>query len=55
MYSVNIHTCIPEVPPYGRREAWQNSPEGWPQAETFDGWLSSQQVAQYYGSQTPVH
>jgi predicted dithiol-disulfide oxidoreductase (DUF899 family) len=40
--------------PYGRREAWQDSPEGWPQAETFDGWLTSQQVAQYYGTRTPV-
>lgn len=35
--------------PYGRREAWQDSPEGWPQADTFDGWLGSQDVARLYG------
>ena len=35
--------------PYGRREAWQDSPEGWPQTDTFDGWLSSKDVARLYG------
>lgn len=35
--------------PYGRQEPWQESPEGWPQRETFDGWLSSQDVARLYG------
>lgn len=35
--------------PYGRQEAWQDSPDGWPQSETFDGWLSSHDVARLYG------
>ncbi len=35
--------------PYGRQESWQDSPDGWPQRETFDGWLSSQDVARLYG------
>lgn len=35
--------------PYGRREVWQDSPEGWPQSDTFDGWLSSHDVARLYG------
>jgi predicted dithiol-disulfide oxidoreductase (DUF899 family) len=39
-----------DVLPYGRRESWQDSPDGWPQSETFDGWLSSQDVARLYGS-----
>jgi predicted dithiol-disulfide oxidoreductase (DUF899 family) len=36
--------------PYGRQEPWQDSPEGWPQNETFDGWLSSQKIAALYGA-----
>jgi predicted dithiol-disulfide oxidoreductase (DUF899 family) len=36
--------------PFGRQESWQDSPEGWPQSDTFDGWLSSQQVAELYGA-----
>lgn len=36
--------------PYGRQESWQDSPAGWPQSDTFDGWLSSQQVAALYGA-----
>lgn len=35
--------------PYGRQEPWQDSPEGWPQAETFDGWQTSQDIARLYG------
>ena len=38
-----------DVLPYGRREKWQDSPAGWPQTDTFDGWLSSQKVAELYG------
>ncbi|WP_299301607.1 DUF899 family protein [uncultured Brachybacterium sp.] len=38
-----------DVLPYGRQEAWQDSPEGWPQSETYDGWLSSEEVAALYG------
>ncbi|WP_019181310.1 DUF899 domain-containing protein [Microbacterium yannicii] len=36
--------------PYGRQEPWQDSPEGWPQHETFDGWLSSHRIAELYGA-----
>ena len=39
-----------DVLPYGRQEAWQDSPEGWPQSETYDGWLSSEEVAALYGT-----
>ena len=35
--------------PYGRQEVWQDSPEGWPQGDTYKGWLTSQQVAALYG------
>ena len=35
--------------PYGRQEAWQDVPDGWPQSETYDRWLSSQDVARLYG------
>ena len=38
-----------DVLPYGRQEAWQDSPEGWPQSETYDKWLSSEDVAAHYG------
>jgi predicted dithiol-disulfide oxidoreductase (DUF899 family) len=37
--------------PYGRREEWQDSPEGWPQSSTYSGWASSQDVAALYGPQ----
>jgi len=36
--------------PYGRQETWQDSPEGWPQSDTFDRWQSSQDIARLYGS-----
>ncbi len=35
--------------PYGRREAWQDSPAGWPEGPTGSGWLSAQGVAAAYG------
>ncbi|MFD4960305.1 DUF899 domain-containing protein [Microbacterium sp. NPDC058389] len=35
--------------PYGRREDWQDSPQGWPTTPTYDGWFSSQRVAELYG------
>ncbi|MHA7986453.1 DUF899 family protein [Rathayibacter sp. CAU 1779] len=36
--------------PYGRREAWQDSPEGWPKGEPAGArWGSSQDVAAAYG------
>ena len=38
-----------DVLPYGRQEAWQDSPEGWPQSQTYDKWLDSPDVAALYG------
>ncbi|MBI4944572.1 MAG: DUF899 family protein [Actinobacteria bacterium] len=38
--------------PYGRREEWQDSPEGWPQGPTYGGWASSQDIAALYGAGT---
>lgn len=35
--------------PWGRQEAWQDSPEGWPQASTGEGWLDSKDIARLYG------
>ena len=35
--------------PYGRREEWQDSPEGWPQRPTYSGWLDSPDIAALYG------
>jgi len=35
--------------PYGRQEPWQDSPAGWPQTETYEGWLDSPDIARLYG------
>ena len=35
--------------PWGRQEPWQDSPEGWPQSETYEGWLDSTAIARLYG------
>lgn len=35
--------------PWGRLEPWQDSPEGWPQSETYEGWLDSTDIARLYG------
>ncbi len=35
--------------PYGRRESWQDSPDGWLQTDTYDGWLDSPDIARLYG------
>ncbi|GAA3642255.1 DUF899 family protein [Microbacterium awajiense] len=35
--------------PYGRREEWQDSPEGWPRTPTYEGWLESKDIARLYG------
>lgn len=35
--------------PWGRQEAWQDSPEGWPQSSTGEGWLDSKDIARLYG------
>jgi predicted dithiol-disulfide oxidoreductase (DUF899 family) len=44
-----------DVLPYGRREEWQDSPEGWPKTDTFDGWFTSQKVAELYGPGAHTH
>lgn len=35
--------------PYGRQEEWQDSPEGWPQHPTYEGWRDSPDIARLYG------
>ena len=35
--------------PYGRREEWQESPDGWPRTPTYSGWLDSPDIARLYG------
>ena len=39
--------------PYGRREEWLESPDGWPTGPTFAGWLDSPDIARFYGQATP--
>jgi len=41
--------ALVDLLPYGRQEPWQDSPEGWPQSETYGGWLDSPDVARLYG------
>jgi len=44
------HTfALVDLLPWGRQEAWQDSPEGWPQSATYERWLDSPDVAQLYG------
>ncbi|WP_106325683.1 DUF899 domain-containing protein [Actinoplanes italicus] len=38
-----------DVLPYGRREEWQDSPEGWPQSPAYSGWLDAPDIARLYG------
>ena len=40
-----------DVLPYGRREEWQDSPDGWPQDPTYSRWLDSPDIAALYGPQ----
>ncbi len=35
--------------PYGRREEWQDSPDGWPQEPTYSRWAPSTDIAALYG------
>ncbi|WP_216899327.1 DUF899 domain-containing protein [Nocardia alni] len=45
------HTfALTDVLPYGRREQWQDSPEGWPQSPTYSGWSGSEEIAARYGA-----
>lgn len=39
-----------DVLPYGRREDWQDSPEGWPQEPAYSRWTGSEEIAALYGS-----
>jgi predicted dithiol-disulfide oxidoreductase (DUF899 family) len=41
--------ALADVLPFGRREEWQDSPEGWPQVPTYSTWLDSPDVARLYG------
>lgn len=34
-----------DVLPYGRQEAWQDAPDGWPQDDTYSGWPAPSQIA----------
>lgn len=36
-----------DILPYGRQEAWQDVPDGWPQAPTYSHWASSDAFARY--------
>lgn len=38
-----------DVLPYGRREQWQDSPDGWPVGPTYEGWQGSPDIARLYG------
>ena len=37
--------------PYGRREDWQDSPDGWPKEPAGSRWATSQGIAALYGPQ----
>ena len=37
--------------PYGRREDWQDSPDGWPREPAGNRWATSQAIAALYGAQ----
>jgi predicted dithiol-disulfide oxidoreductase (DUF899 family) len=36
--------------PYGRREEWQDSPDGWPKEPAYSRWDTSQAIAARYGA-----
>jgi predicted dithiol-disulfide oxidoreductase (DUF899 family) len=38
--------------PYGRREDWQDSPDGWPREPAGNRWATSQAIAAAYGPQS---
>jgi hypothetical protein len=37
--------------PFGRREEWQDVPDGCPQGAAYAGWLDSERIADLYGDQ----
>lgn len=38
-----------DILPWGRQEAWLDSPPGWPSRPTYSGWLDSPGIAAAYG------
>jgi predicted dithiol-disulfide oxidoreductase (DUF899 family) len=45
------HTfALIDLLPWGRQEAWQDSPDGWPQQPTYERWTSSEDIAAAYGA-----
>ncbi|QPZ37876.1 DUF899 domain-containing protein [Paramicrobacterium chengjingii] len=38
--------------PWGRQEEWQDSPDGWPVAPAYSGWLDSPEIAALYGEKS---
>jgi predicted dithiol-disulfide oxidoreductase (DUF899 family) len=48
------HTfALVDALPWGRQEAWQDSPPGWPSSPTYSGWLDSPDIARLYGPDAP--
>ena len=45
----HLHGLI-DVLPWGRQEAWQDVPEGWPQRGTYEHGFSSKEYARLYGA-----
>lgn len=44
------HTfALIDLLPYGRQEVWQDAPDGWPQGDTYWGWLGSDRIGDLYG------
>jgi hypothetical protein len=37
-----------DILPWGRREEWLDSPEGWPSRPTYSGWLDTPDIARAY-------
>ena len=46
---LSFEFALMDLLPYGRQEPWQDSPAGWPQTDTFEGWLDSPDIARLYG------
>lgn len=47
---LSFEFALMDLLPYGRQEPWQDSPDGWPQTDTFEGWLDSPDIARLYGT-----
>lgn len=45
--------ALMDVLPFGRQEAWQDVPDGWPQGKAYERWLDSPDIAELYG-RTPA-